>query len=303
MARKAAASRPGRKKAQMKVQSTAERPTKPQATASSTGQTAEKPVATPVKRVSVVRKPPRAPTVRASRSTPATQERITQSPAPMGTPPAAPPKSRTRSARQFQQQPATGAGVEQVEILGAVPVSSQRTELSSQTPLKAVSVEEQFSIPAGYGDNRIILMVKDPWWLYAYWEIQPSTERAVRGQLLPQEVPELQSILRVSDVTGIDFPAQPANHSFDISLSGLATNWYIQTNAPNRSFIVEIGLLTRTKRFLLLSRSNRVTAPRFGPSEIIDDAWAGSEETYWKLFGATAGTGIGSSPTSWGQPL
>jgi hypothetical protein len=160
--------------------------------------------------------------------------------------------------------------------------------------------EDQFSIPNGYGDDRIVLMVKDPWWLFAYWEIQPQTERAARSQLLPREVAGLQSVLRVYDVTGVDFPEQPANRSFDISLSGLATNWYLQTNAPNCSFIVEIGLLTQSGRFLLLARSNRVTAPRFGPSDIIDEAWMTSDEAYWKLFGAATGVG-GSSPSGWAR--
>ena len=153
----------------------------------------------------------------------------------------------------------------------------------------------------GYGDDRIVLMVKDPWWLYAYWEVQPRTERAARGQLLPQEVPGLQSVLRIHDVTGVDFPAQPSNSSFDISLSGLATNWYIQTGRPGRSFVVELGLLANSGRFILLVRSNRVTTPAFGPSEVLDEAWMIDDELFWKLFGAAAGLGAGASPLSWGR--
>ncbi len=144
-------------------------------------------------------------------------------------------------------------------------------------------------------------MVKDPWWLYAYWEIQPGTERAARRQLLPEEIPGLQSVLRVYDVTGVDYPAQLAHRSFDIPLSGLATNWYIHTNAPDRSFLVEIGILTRAGRFLLLARSNRVTAPRAGPSDVIDEQWMTTDE----LFARLAGLGLrpGSSPSGWLQAV
>ena len=179
---------------------------------------------------------------------------------------------------------------------------TRRTTEPSVPSAASVSLagrEEPFSIPNGYGNDRIVLMVKDPWWLFAYWEIQPQTERASRSQLLPHEVAGLQSILRVYDVTDLDFPTQPTHRSFDIPLSGLATNWYIQTNAPNRSFIVDIGILTQTGRFLLLARSNRVTTPRFGPSDVIDEAWMTTDEDYWKLFGASTGVGIGSSPTAW----
>ena len=140
-------------------------------------------------------------------------------------------------------------------------------------------------------------MVKDPWWLYAYWEVSPRVERQARQQLSPDEIGGLHSVLRVYDVTGRDFPAQPANHSFDITLSGLATNWYIHVNAPNRSFVVDIGLLTTTGRFLTVGRSNRVTTPPFGPSEVIDEEWMTTDEDYWRLFGITAGVGMGSSPS------
>ena len=174
---------------------------------------------------------------------------------------------------------------------------------TAQQPERRARPEESFSIPTGYGDDRLVLMVKDPWWLYAYWEIQPQTERIARSQLLPQEVVGLQSILRVYDVSEIEFPSQSAHRAFDIGLSGLATNWYIHTNAPDRSFVVEIGLLTSSGRFLLLARSNRVRAPRFGPSEVIDEAWMTTDETYWKLFGASSGIGIGSSPSGWANLL
>jgi hypothetical protein len=190
-------------------------------------------------------------------------------------------------------------------IDGARHVAPQ-TAVASAAPADAghsLPIEERYSIPLGYGEDRIVLMVKDPWWLYAYWEIQPATERAARSQLLPHEVAGLQSVLRAYDVTGVDFPAQPAHRSFDIGLSGLATNWYINTDAPDRSFIVEIGLLTRTGRFLLLARSNRVTAPRFGPSDVIDEAWMTTDEAYWNLFGTSVGVGIGASPGGSAQAM
>ena len=159
-------------------------------------------------------------------------------------------------------------------------------------------MDELFSIPTGYGDDRIVLMVKDPWWLYAYWEVQPQTERAIRGQLLPEEVPGLQSILRVYDVT--DRAASPETaRSWDISLSGLAKNWYIETATPDRSFIVEIGLLAHTGRFLPFVRSNRVTTPRAAPSEAVDVAWPVTDETFVKLFGISAGIGGRRGTSAW----
>ena len=162
----------------------------------------------------------------------------------------------------------------------------------------APSVDTPFSIPTGYGDNRVILMVKDPWWLYAYWEVQPQTERAIRGQLLPEEVPGLQSILRVYDVTDRASSLETAR-SFDIDLSGLAKNWYIETTTPNRTFVVEIGLRTHTGRFLPFARSNRVTTPRAAPSEVVDAEWSVTDEAFVKLFGISAGIGGRRDTRAW----
>ena len=159
---------------------------------------------------------------------------------------------------------------------------------------RATSVEDAFTIPTGYGDTRIVLLVKDPWWLYAYWEVNPARDREARRQLTPDEISGAQSILRVYDVTDRNFPEAPAHQSQDIALSGLAMSWYLHVNAPNRSFIVDIGLLTRHGRFLLLARSNRVTTPRCEPSDVLDEEWMTSDEAYWRLFGVTAGVG-GSS--------
>ena len=36
-----------------------------------------------------------------------------------------------------------------------------------------------FELPQGYNDNRIVLMVRDPYWIYTYWEI--SGEKAIEA--------------------------------------------------------------------------------------------------------------------------
>jgi hypothetical protein len=154
---------------------------------------------------------------------------------------------------------------------------------------------EPFAIPTGYGDHRIVLMVKDPWWLHAYWETDSAHERNVRSGVPPEEIGGMHSILRVYNVTGRRFPDESANASSDIVLSGLANNWYIQVKIPGQDFIVDIGLLTTTGRFLLLARSNRVTTPRFGPSDVIDEEWLVADDAYWRLFGLTVGVGMGAS--------
>lgn len=256
------------------------------ASASSTAKPASKKSAPPIAHRSVVRAPARRPTVRAKRQA-ATEK------------PPARASARRRVISTMSAPGAPDATAPTALRHPAAPSAASAPLPHARTPLP----EEQFSIPTGYGDDRIVLLVKDPWWVYAYWEIQPGTERSARSQLLPQEAGGLQSVLRVYDVTGVDYPSQPAHRYFDIGLSGLAMNWYLHTNAPGRQFIVEIGLLANSGRFLMLARSNRVAAPRFGPADEIDEQWMVTDEAFWKLFGATSGIAPGSSPSGLTQML
>jgi hypothetical protein len=253
---------------------------------------ASKPAAfVPVTRRSVVRKPAREPSIRvrkpaAGASTAPVERREKTRPAK-----AAPGRlSRERIAAIRESAPPDSSGLPDGSAAESPELDTAR--------IPGPAPEQVYSFPAGYGDTRIVLLVKDPWWVYAYWEVRPEDERAARSQLTPDEVLGLQTVLRVHDVTGVNFPESPANRSFDIPLSGLANNWYLHVDAPDRSFVVDIGLLTSQGRFLLLARSNTVTTPRAGPSDLIDDAWAIDDDAFWKLFGSAV-IGTGSSPAHW----
>ena len=153
----------------------------------------------------------------------------------------------------------------------------------------------EFHIPAGYGDNRIVLITRDPWWVYTYWEIERQKEEEVRNTVRAKGFDNPKSILRVYDVTDIDFTGSNAHSFFDIELKGLANNWYIEVGKPNRSWVADIGLLTPPGDFFLLARSNAVHTPRFGMSEVTDEEWFCPAEDYWKMFGIAGGGKLGKS--------
>jgi hypothetical protein len=159
-------------------------------------------------------------------------------------------------------------------------------------PQTQVAVEEKPYVPQTYGEDRLTLLVRDPWWIFAYWEITPQTwEKVRRG--IGKEI-SLKNILRVYDVTGIsEFTGENANSFFDIELTPFADNWYIHVGNPNRSYCADIGLKDPQGKFYKIIRSNLVTTPRYGMSEILDEEWMLSEEEYWKLFGLSGGYGIG----------
>ncbi|MGE5587722.1 MAG: DUF4912 domain-containing protein [Clostridia bacterium] len=132
---------------------------------------------------------------------------------------------------------------------------------------------EEYELPQGYGTTRLVLMVRDPFWLHAYWEVAQDVSETVTAALGPDGWRVARKTLRVHDVTDVEFDGTNAHRTFDIDISGGANNWYINVERPNRSYCAELGLVGPDGRFVLLSRSNVVRTPRAGPSEVIDEEW------------------------------
>jgi hypothetical protein len=101
--------------------------------------------------------------------------------------------------------------------------------------------------------------------------------------------------LRVHDVTGVEFDGQNSNSWVDIPVEGGATNWYINTRVPNRSYCVEIGVVSRSGRFVLLARSNVATTPRDAPSDVLDEKWMIPDWEFDKVYALSGGFSVGSS--------
>ena len=98
----------------------------------------------------------------------------------------------------------------------------------------------------------------------------------------------------MQDVTGVDFDGTNANSAFDIEIAGGASNWYINVQVPNRSYCVEIGLLSAEGEFFVLARSNVAATPRDVPSDITDEEWMIPDWEFEKVYALSGGFNPGS---------
>ncbi len=146
-------------------------------------------------------------------------------------------------------------------------------------------------LPSNYGDNKLVLMVRDPWWIFAYWEIQPETVERVKVMVPEEEREHLKFVMRVYDISYIDFNGANAHYYFDIPIPYGAEKWYINVNSPGRSWVAEMGWLSEKGKFYPVVRSNVVYTPLDGPSWITDEEWAVPEELFNKLYGLSIGFG------------
>jgi len=164
-------------------------------------------------------------------------------------------KRPLRKETRVSAQPRLPTGVPQIEPQ-APPVN---VEWAARPALSR-------ELPDRYGEHQIYLMVRDPYWLFTYWEI-PEKVRQNALDSLGGDEKLTKPVLRVYDVTD-----NRKGVSFDVIINGMASDWYIEVK-PNRSYVVEVGLLHENGRFVALARSNEVTTPRDGMSEVLDEKW------------------------------
>jgi hypothetical protein len=124
--------------------------------------------------------------------------------------------------------------------------------------LPRVFEEERFLFPETYRVNRVRLLVKDPDWLFAYWDVDPgSIQKLVKG--FGKRAVELSRLtLRITD-------PHNGGHA-DILLPAGARWWYVRADVVRRAYRAEIGITLPSGEFRRLAQSNVVTTPRVGPS-------------------------------------
>ena len=151
------------------------------------------------------------------------------------------------------------------------------------------------TLPRRYGQTVLVLTVRDPWWLYAYWEVTSARASEVQRRMPPQDLARYATVVRCYDVTDCHGDISRAHRLLDAVLTHDEDNWFIDTGAAHRTWVAELGYRTATGTFHALVRSNVVTTPRAGPSEEFDAAWMSTDEEYWKLLGVVYGLGFGTS--------
>ncbi|MCK5180365.1 MAG: DUF4912 domain-containing protein, partial [Candidatus Omnitrophica bacterium] len=157
----------------------------------------------------------------------------------------------------------------------AVPQSPTKT-ISPKIELKPKAEKKVFvdseEIPASYDKTSLTLVARDPYWIYAHWEITPSSVDKIKEEI-GDEYEGSVYVLRMYDITYKDFDGNNANHWFDTDLPPFVSNWYINLMRDNATYCGAIGIRTQSGKFHVLARSNFVTTPRANSSWRHDMIW------------------------------
>lgn len=170
----------------------------------------------------------------------------------------------------------------------------ERSKYDVGVPTKDLSARVPKDLPGGYGKDRVVLMVRDPYWLHAYWELtRQAIQRAEAA--LAQDWHGARPVLRLLDVSSSDAGSGGESIVRDIDVHGGVNNWYIDVQEPPRSYRVDIGYLAKSGLFYVLARSNVVATPRAGISDVLDENWSDIEGTKADRIFAMSG---GFDPTA-----
>ncbi|NNE00402.1 MAG: DUF4912 domain-containing protein [Pirellulaceae bacterium] len=135
--------------------------------------------------------------------------------------------------------------------------------------------------------DRVILLVRDSYWLQASWEItQASVQRAKAS--MAERWHTAKPCLRVLAVGGVaENRAETVER--DILIHGGVDNWYIDVDDPPSRYRVLVGYLADNGQFYTICRSNTIETPRPGECERLDEHWRDIAEDYERVFSLSGG--------------
>jgi len=142
----------------------------------------------------------------------------------------------------------------------------------------------------GHVKDRLVVMVRDPYWLHAYWELtRQSVERA--RVAMGQQWHAAKPVLRVYEVGREGATSTVRKVVRDVEIHGGVNNWYVDVDDPPKSFQIDIGYVSPDGKFLCIVRSNVVTTPQSGPVDSFDGNWEEVAEDFDRIYALSGGYG------------
>lgn len=136
--------------------------------------------------------------------------------------------------------------------------------------------------------DRVVLLVRDPYWIQAYWEITRATVQRATVAFSEhwQDVKPVIRLFEVLDDQNTHAVEQPIR---DIPIHGGVKNWFIDVPDPPKTYCIAIGYLLEDKKFYLIAKSNKVTTPIPSSSETVDHTWTDIAMNHQKFYALSGG--------------
>ena len=120
-------------------------------------------------------------------------------------------------------------------------------------------------------NDRIVLVVRDSFWVQAYWEITRASVSRARAAFAGKWY-AAQPVLRLLKISNDGNTNAVEEIVEEIPIHGGVNNWFINIKVPSRNYRVVVGYLCKESgKFHLIAKSNEVNLPK--ASEAADCTW------------------------------
>ena len=167
------------------------------------------------------------------------------------------------------------------------------------------SVDAGSPLPEGYGENRLVMMTRDPFWFFAYWEITHERAEQIRVAHGRDSWDKSVLILRVYDLGEASQTSIENAASFDVPVQKFARQCYAQVPIAGHGYVADLGLRWPDGKFVSLFRSNVIKQPAGQVSDQVDQQWASvgtvsavAERKAWETMAHVA---MGAGPSKGGS--
>lgn len=135
-------------------------------------------------------------------------------------------------------------------------IAKHKFEVTATPATPVIDFEDLGELPEAYGTKKLFLSARDPYWLFAYWDLswQQFHEYAAKAH-------DGKIFLKIFEDNG--------NEVLQSQISDHVRNYYYHAQKPNLTFFAELGYYRHGDHaFEVISRSGQANAPRdhFSPN-------------------------------------
>lgn len=95
--------------------------------------------------------------------------------------------------------------------------------------------EPVYELPDFYADTSVHMMLRDPYWAFVYWNVNPKDLEVIKEQH-----GEVRLVLRIHEFSHPRLPLSKCKKSFDISVKEDDTSWYVNLLELSRWYVASL---------------------------------------------------------------
>ena len=179
------------------------------------------------------------------------------------------PLGRNSKSVRGSRASLTKAGANRIDSAVTRKIRAQRKQEEQMKDLETmIESGKRHEAPE---KDRMALVVRDAWWLQAYWEITRTSVQRARAAFAgnwhnAQPMLRLVKISNSGNTNAVEEVVQ------EIPIHGGLSNWFINVEKQDENYRVFIGYLCKESgKFHLICKSNEILMPK--ASEAVDCAW------------------------------